>query len=199
MDKPEIIDLDPGRLWYWPGWMASGQADDLYRQLLDEVSWQQDSIRLFGKFHKLPRLQAWYGDPGTSYQYSGLQLSSRPWIYPLQVLRNKLSSQLGYPFNSVLLNHYRNGQDSNGWHADNEPELGCSPVIASISLGAVRRFRLRSNCDRKRTLMLDLEHGSLLLMGAGVQENWQHQLAKTTRPVQGRINLTYRNIIRTVN
>ncbi|WP_281646541.1 alpha-ketoglutarate-dependent dioxygenase AlkB [Parendozoicomonas sp. Alg238-R29] len=102
---------------------------------------------------------------------------------------------MGYDFNSVLVNQYRGGRDSNGWHADNESELGEQPVIASVSLGAVRRFRLRNNKNKQQTYSIDLPHGSLLIMGAGVQEFWQHTLTKTAKAVEPRINLTFRKVV----
>ncbi|MCL6270913.1 alpha-ketoglutarate-dependent dioxygenase AlkB [Sansalvadorimonas sp. 2012CJ34-2] len=196
MSLPEIIELTPGQLSYWPEWLAEHQANRLFDLLLDKVKWRQDVITIFGKTHSIPRLQAWFGDPGTQYQYSGMVLEPSPWPDILKPLRDRVSSEAGEPFNSVLVNLYRTGSDSNGWHADNEPELGKSPVIASLSLGAVRRFRLRNISDKTRTMTLDLPSGSLLVMGKGVQENWHHQLAKTSRDVGPRINLTFRRIIK---
>ena len=189
------FDTNVSGLRYQPHWLVPERADQLFEQLLAEVSWRQDTINLFGSAHNLPRLQAWYGDPGTRYSYSGLSMEPLSWLPGLAELRLELQNSLQLPFNSVLVNLYRNGRDSNGWHADNEPELGPHPAIASVSLGATRRFRLRKISDKRQTHAIDLAHGSLLVMESGVQEIWQHQLAKTARPVAERINLTFRNII----
>ena len=190
----DVINLGSEQLFYCPDWLSAGKARRLFTELLDKTCWRQDEITLFGKIHQIPRLQAWYGDVGTEYQYSGLQLVPEPWPENLRLLCEPISKEAGVAFNSVLVNLYRDGRDSNGWHADNEPELGCKPVIASLSLGSVRRFRLRNIADHSRTLSLDLLPGSLLIMGEGVQENWQHQLAKTRKYVEPRINLTFRRI-----
>ncbi|CAM3813413.1 alpha-ketoglutarate-dependent dioxygenase AlkB family protein [Parendozoicomonas haliclonae] len=190
----QVIPLAGGQLYFLPEWLDSASADELYTQLLQVVGWRQDVIKIYGKEHPLPRLQAWYGDSQCSYRYSGMTLSPQPWLPELKGIRNQLQEQTAQRFNAVLVNLYRDGRDSNGWHADNEPELGERPVIASISLGETRRFRLRSVDDKTKTLTLDLPHGSLILMGAGIQEHWQHQITKTARKVGPRINLTYRQV-----
>jgi alkylated DNA repair dioxygenase AlkB len=136
---------------------------------------------------------AWYADAGVRYRYSGLQLDAVPLPQALHALRRQLERDIGREFNSVLLNAYRNGDDSMGWHADNEPELCAQPVIASLSLGEQRRFRLRPRAGGA-SLGLDLEHGSLLLMQGSSQSCWQHAVPKTRRPVGLRINLTFRQI-----
>lgn len=192
MAAPECIRLEGGNLLYWPNWLPQDQASALFDSLHGQVNWQQDRIVIFGKEHPIPRLQCWYGNPDAAYSYSGLKLSPNPWLPELESVKNALEPLAKSSFNSVLVNLYRNGQDCNGWHADNEPELGPSPVIASVSLGATRRFRLRQINNKTQTLSLDLLQGSLLIMEAGIQENWQHQLAKTAKPVGARVNLTYR-------
>ena len=195
MDAAEVIELEGGTLWYQPCWLPVDEANQLYCCLLDQVHWQQGRIKLFGQEHLIPRLQAWYGDPCAQYSYSGLGLQPLPWLPQLLNLKERLTAASGTPLNSVLVNLYRDGRDSNGWHADNEVELGFEPVIASVSLGATRRFRLRNIKDKSKTLAFDLPHGSLFIMGAGIQQHWQHQLSKTARKVNPRINLTYRRII----
>lgn len=181
-------------LYHWPEWLAPERADRLFRDLYDNIPWRQETVVLFGRRHAVPRLQAWCGDPGAGYSYSGLHLAPQPWLPALQAVRLALSRLLSVDFNGVLVNLYRNGRDSMGWHSDNEPELGCRPVIASVSLGARRRFRLRHIHDRQRTHALELEHGSLLVMGAGVQESWQHQLPRSAVVQEPRINMTFRYV-----
>jgi alkylated DNA repair dioxygenase AlkB len=143
----------------------------------------------------LPRLTAWYGDPGARYHYSGIVNEPRPWTSFLNTLRERVQTCTGHAFNSVLLNLYRSGADSLSWHQDNEPELGERPVIASLSVGQVRVFQLRHTWRREvDRLDIALAHGSLLLMQGGTQAQWQHRLPKTKRPVGARINLTFRHI-----
>jgi alkylated DNA repair dioxygenase AlkB len=168
-------------------------ADALLKTFSNTIAWEQRSILLFGKLHPQPRLTAWYGDPDASYTYSGLRWLPLPWLPELAALRAQLEAVSGTRFNSVLLNLYRDGHDSMGFHADDEPELGPAPTIASISLGATRRFRLRPQPGLAASpLGLDLTSGSLLLMRGNTQHNWQHAVPKTARPVGPRLNLTFR-------
>lgn len=169
------------------------EHDRLFRSLLHDIAWQQHTVTVCGRRLPAPRLSAWYGDPGACYQYSGLLLHPLPWIAPLFQILTTARALADAPFNSVLANLYRNGQDSVGWHSDAEPELGRNPVIASISLGAVRRFVLQHKKQRSRVI-LALEPGNLLLMRGTTQHFWRHQLPKTKQPVGPRINLTFRTI-----
>ena len=188
------LNADLGRDFeYTPGFLSPSEADDLAGVLWQEMDWKQQEILLFSRKVMQPRLTAWCSDPGISYRYSGLLLSPAPWHERLDRLRRSLKRSSGSGFNSVLLNAYRDGSDSMGWHADNEPELGQYPHIASISLGATRRFLVRPSGGGK-SFGLDLEHGSLLLMKGASQENWQHSIPKTTRQTGLRINLTFRKI-----
>ena len=183
----------PGGFDYHPGFLSEGDADRLLRCLWPELDWSQQDIVLFGRRVQQPRLSAWYGDAGARYRYSGLSLEPLPWHPALHRLRCTLESRLGRPFNSVLANAYRDGRDSMGWHADDEPELGSEPVIASVSLGACRRFLVR--CVRTREpAEFRLEHGSLLVMSGSSQADFRHALPKTSRPCGLRINLTFRRI-----
>ena len=176
-----------------PAFLPATEAAQLLAQLQAEVPWEQRSIRLFGQQVPQPRLTAWYGDPAARYSYSGLAWEPVPWLPALQALRQRIETASQAQFNSVLLNLYRDGRDSMGWHADDEPELGPAPVIASLSLGATRRFRLRPQASRAHgPVGLDLPSGSLLLMGGATQQHWQHALPKTSRPVGQRLNLTFR-------
>ena len=170
------------------------EAYQMFTELYQFTPWRQDHIRLYGREVTIPRLQAWYGDRDCNYSYSGIMLHPLEWTPLLLKIKQRIEQTVGAPFNSVLINLYRHGQDSNGWHADNEPELGKEPVIASLSLGAVRRFRLRKNSDRGKTMSLDLNPGSLLVMAGTTQQCWQHCVPKTARQVEPRINLTFRHI-----
>lgn len=156
-------------------------------------AWEQKSVRIYGRHVPQPRLIAWYGDPGTSYTYSGLRVDPNPWFPALASLKAEVERATGATFNSVLLNLYRNGSDSVAWHADDEPELGSNPTIASVSLGATRKFQLKHNLT-KQVFSVDLTSGSLLVMSGSTQESYKHAVLKTTRPVGERINLTFRRI-----
>lgn len=185
---------------YAPSFLEESAATDLLTRLWRELDWSQREIMLYGRRLLQPRLVAWYGDAAAVYSYSGLTLEPLPWHPLLLDLRRRIEAGTGYRFNAVLANAYRDGRDSMGWHADNEKELGLRPVIASLSLGAPRRFLLRPS-KRSRdaageTIGLTLEHGSLLLMKAGCQQHYRHALPRTRRAVGLRINLTYRWVLR---
>lgn len=190
---PTELSLPDAELRYRSGFLERREADFLLQLLQQRVNWHQDRIRMFGREHLIPRLQAFQSDPGIHYTYSGLRLAGSDWLPALRPLKQRLESLCGQPFNALLLNLYRDGQDAMGWHADNEPELGPNPLIASISLGAERRFRLRHNTHRE-THTLILEHGSLLLMAGPTQHHWQHCLPRSRRCHEPRINLTFRLI-----
>ena len=163
----------------------------LFRVLLEDVHWQQREITVYGKTHLQPRLVAWFGDPGTSYAYAGLTLHSTPWIDPLLQIKAVCEAIAGTTFNSVLLNLYRNGDDTVGWHSDDEPQLGPNPTIASVSLGAARRFDLRHKAT-KETVKVLLPPGSVLVMSGRTQSEWCHQVPRTRKVSEPRINLTFR-------
>ena len=190
------ILLPQADLLFDPNFLPESEASTLRAQLTAEVAWEQRAIRMFGRELPQPRLTAWHGDPAARYTYSGLTWEPRPWTPALLDLRQRVAAATGARFNSVLLNYYRDGRDSMGWHADDEPELGPSPVIASLSLGATRRFRLRPIGPKAGALAqplgLDLPNGSLLLMRGPTQHCWQHALPKTARPTGPRLNLTFR-------
>lgn len=179
---------------YRPVWIRPATASALFQRLWHEAEWRQRDIVLFGRKLQQPRLTAWCSDPGIHYRYSGLDLAPRPWHPALPRIRDELSALLGAGFNSVLLNAYRDGRDSMGWHADDEPELGAHPVIASVSLGATRRMLLRP-AGGGRLVGVDLENGSLLVMSGTSQEDWRHSVPKVKTAVGPRINLTFREIL----
>lgn len=166
----------------------------LFEALIAETPWRQERIEVWGKVHDQPRLTSWHGDPGTHYTYSGITLETCAWTPLLTRLRQEVEAATGYRYNSVLLNLYRDQHDSVGWHSDNERELGAAPVIASLSFGATRSFRLRHRERLHAPLGISLTDGSLLLMAGDTQRNWQHAVPKESRDKGPRINLTFRRI-----
>ncbi len=177
-----------------PEWLPADEASALLQALLREVPWETHRIRLFGREVDSPRLSCWIGDPGARYRYSGTLFEPHPWPAALLPVRGRLMRALDHPFDSVLANRYRDGRDGMGWHRDDERELGPRPVIASLSLGAPRRFALKS-LEGAHRLALDLPHGSLLVMRGATQERYRHALPKTTRAAGERVNLTFRRIV----
>jgi alkylated DNA repair dioxygenase AlkB len=186
------IDLPDGRLHWRPDFIDVAEAERLHAALLAEIPWEQHQVRIMGRLLDCPRLSCWIGDPGTAYVYSRVRFEPRPWTPTLALLRERVSAAAGVHFNSVLANRYRNGRDAMGWHADDEPELGPEPVIASLSLGAPRAFAFRDRAERRQRIKLELPHGSLLLMSGHTQALYQHALPKTARPLPARLNLTFR-------
>jgi alkylated DNA repair dioxygenase AlkB len=188
----EAIPLRDAQLAFDPQWLAASEADALFATVRDDVAWETHRIRLFGREVDSPRLSCWIGDPGTDYTYSRARFEPRPWPAVLRSLRDRLQLDVGERFNSVLANLYRDGRDSMGWHSDDERELGAEPTIASLSLGATRRFALRHRTDPGSKFALELPHGSLLLMRGRTQRHWRHALPRTAKPIGARINLTFR-------
>lgn len=166
----------------------------VFSHLINDVPWKSNTITMFGKQHLEPRRTAWFGDEGAMYTYSGIQMTPLPWTETLLTLRDICQQYSNSAFNSVLLNLYRNGHDRMGWHADNEPELGLEPVIASLSLGATRRFRFRHR-STKKIVECELTHGSLLVMRGVTQSFWVHEIPRQTRITDPRVNLTFRKIL----
>ena len=175
-------------------WMPPDEADALLAALLAIVPWEVHRIHMFGRKVDSPRLSCWIGDPHAAYTYSGTRFKPKAWPDCLKPLRTRLQRQLDVDFNSVLANLYRDGRDRMGWHGDNERELGARPVIASVSLGATRRFVLKRRDDSSIKLALDLPHGSLLVMAGTTQKHYRHALPATAKPIGARINLTFRRI-----
>ena len=190
------IDIDGGDLRLRGDYLGPEEADRLLRSLRNTVPWQSDTVRVFGREHPIPRLHQWYGDAGTDYRWSGLTMSPLAWTPELDDLRRRLEQDLDCRFNSALANLYRDGNDSMGWHADNEAELGPAPLIASVSLGAGRDLQLRRAGETRTHTTVPLTHGSLLVMAGDTQRNWQHALPRRRRVRQPRINLTFRLISR---
>jgi alkylated DNA repair dioxygenase AlkB len=191
-DFPLNLHPPDAEIIYHKDFLQSIEADVLFHQLMNETPWRQDPITVFGKSYPQPRLTALYGNQELSYGYSGIRMQPLPWTETLLEIKNKIEHLTPVKFTTVLLNLYRDGKDSNGWHADNEKELGINPYIASLSLGQCRDFQLKHNTIKEERIKIELHHGSLLLMGGTTQHFWKHQMAKTVKPIGPRINLTFR-------
>ena len=176
--------------WY-PDWLAAAEATRALAQLIDEVEWRQDTMGTPAGRVPLPRLTAWQGEPEAVYVYSGIRNVPQPWTPTVAELKSAVQAICGARFNSVLINRYRSGTDSMGWHADREPELGTHPVIASVSLGVARTFDLRHN-KTGIVQSFSLKGGSLLIMKGETQAQWRHRVPKEPRVSGERINLTFR-------
>ena len=194
LPKTGRIELPDASLVFDPNFLPREEGDRLFTVLQEETPWRQDEIRIFGKTYLQPRLTALYGNNGNSYSYSGITMEPLPFTPELRALKAMVEQSCGHEFTTCLLNLYRNGSDSNGWHADDETALGPNPVIASVSLGATRAFHLKHRSQKSLRYRMQLEHGSLLIMEGPMQHHWLHQVPKTRRPVLPRINLTFRNI-----
>ncbi len=194
---PESFRLPDGRLDWIPAFLPSEVADRCFCELIDHAPWKREQVIMYGRRVAVPRLTAWFGDPRATYTYSGITMAPEPWTPLLLEIKSLVEPKsLGTIFNSVLLNLYRDGNDSVAWHSDDEPELGRNPVIASVSLGQARTFRLRHKLDETiPPVEIELTHGSLLVMSGALQHFWKHQLPKRRSPNLGpRINLTFRMI-----
>ena len=171
-------------------------AGNLLRELTEEIPWVQNKIKFYGKESLVPRLESWHGDEGMSYTYSGIKMDAKPWTQNLLMIKESIEPIAKTTFNSVLINYYRDGKDRVAWHSDDEKELGKNPVIASVSLGAERKFKLRHKKYKENQLQHEvfLQNGSLLLMSGSTQHHWLHEIPRTAKPIGPRINLTFRVI-----
>ena len=190
----EIIDLKDAEISYDEHFLSHNEASTYFDVLRKETDWQQDRIKVFGKEYDQPRLTALFANNKNPYTYSNITMHPTPFSPVLLEIKSKIEKTLNQTFTTCLLNLYRNGKDSNGWHADNEKELGKNPVIASVSLGAGRLFHMKHRTDKTQKLRLNLAHGSLLVMSGSTQHHWLHQIPKTKKNVGERINLTFRII-----
>lgn len=186
-----MAELPEPEIDWYPNWLSPDTAADMLERLKEEVVWRQDSIATPGGIKPLPRLTAWQGEPGAVYIYSGIRNEPLPWSPTVRSLKNAIEETTGARFNSVLLNRYRSGNDSMGWHADRERELGATPVIASVSVGATRRFDFRHN-QTGAIRSFHLTNGSLLVMRGSMQAQWKHRVPKAPALQAERINLTFR-------
>lgn len=196
IDSACNIELPGASLRFYQSFLSAGEADAAFASLLGGTNWQESEVLVWGKWHKQPRLVAWYGDKGASYAYSGNKMNPLPWTEVLSQLRSRVERECNARFNSVLLNLYRDENDRMGWHSDNEPELGAKPTIASVSLGTTRDLLFKHRSDKTlKTHCVPLSHGSLLVMSGDTQRNWLHAINKESKPMGKRINLTFRLIM----
>lgn len=189
-----ILTLPDADITYTPGVFQSEECIRLIKTLISKVVWKNESIKIFGKTLLQPRLTAFYGDKNKPYTYSHLTLQPRPWIDELNFIRERAENLSNYKYSSVLLNYYRDGKDSMGWHSDGEKSLETNPVITSVSFGAKRKFMLKHKTDKSLKHDLQLENGSILIMKGVTQRHWLHQLPKTQKQIGPRINLTFRRL-----
>jgi len=189
------FSLNNATIDYKEDFLSVNESLQMYESFVSDVQWVHREIMIFGKRIKEPRLTAWYGDEEASYKYSGIELKPLPWYPKLLDLKKRIETFTEQPFNSVLFNWYRDGNDSMGWHSDDEKELGLNPVIASLSLGEARDFQFRRKDDHNVKKQITLKSGSLLVMSGEMQTYWQHQTPKRKRINEGRINLTFRKIL----
>ena len=188
------LNLKDGEVTYYPKFFNTNEAN-LYLDILSKkLDWKQDDITIFGKTYLQPRLTAFYAENLNTYKYSNITMKPHSFKDELLEIKEKIETKLRIKFTSCLANLYRDGKDSNGWHADDEKELGKNPTIASVSFGAERIFHFKHKKDSALKSKLVLEHGSLLLMQGATQHNWLHQIPKTKKQIGKRINLTFRII-----
>lgn len=193
-DKKEgLVSILNGEYIYLPNFFSSLESDNYFQKFKSNILWKQESMNMYGKQVLFPRLTSWYGDDDKPYSFSGITLKPNPWTSELLEIKNRIESIAKTNFNSVLLNQYRNGNDSISWHTDAEKELGKNPIIGSVNFGATRKFQLR-HIETKKQIEIELSHGSLLIMKGELQHFWQHQVPKTAKKVTERINLTFRVI-----
>ena len=191
--KTGLTTIENGEYLFYQNFFTKSESDFFLQKLNFEIEWKQESMNMYGKKINFPRLTAWYGDNDKPYTFSGITLSPKVWNEELVSIKSKIEPIAKVDFNSVLLNRYRDGNDSISWHTDAEKELGLNPVIASVNFGATRKFQLR-HIKTKEKLEIELTNGSLLIMQGELQHFWQHQVPKTSQKVGERINLTFRVI-----
>jgi alkylated DNA repair dioxygenase AlkB len=191
--KEGLTVVQNGEYIFHPNFFTKSESDLLLGNLRSNIVWKQESMNMYGKKIDFPRLTSWYGDNDKPYSFSGITLQPLPWTSEILTIKSKVEAIAKTAFNSVLLNLYRDGNDSISWHTDAEKELGMNPVIASVNFGATRKFQLR-HINTKEKFEIELTHGSLLVMQGELQHYWQHQVPKTSRVVGDRINLTFRVI-----
>ncbi|GAA4900099.1 alpha-ketoglutarate-dependent dioxygenase AlkB [Flaviramulus aquimarinus] len=193
-ENPINLNLKDADVVYYPNFFSRDIADSFFASLLNQINWKQDKITVYGKTHLQPRLTAFYANNSSAYKYSTIIMHPNAFSGDLLKTKNAIETRLNINFTSCLANLYRDGLDSNGWHADDEKELGKNPIIASVSFGAERLFHFKHKLDKTQKTKLILQHGSLLLMQGGTQTYWQHQIPKTRKTIGKRINLTFRII-----
>ncbi|MCH8534497.1 MAG: alpha-ketoglutarate-dependent dioxygenase AlkB [Flavobacteriaceae bacterium] len=190
----EHINLPKAELIYVKDFFSEKESKVYFEYLKQQINWQHDQIKVFGKVYDQPRLTALYAENKKAYSYSNIVMHPHQFTNELLKIKNKIETFSNEKFTTCLLNYYRNGQDSNGWHADDEKELGVNPVIASMSFGAKRKFKMRKKDNHQEKFDIELSAGSLLIMKGETQHFWQHQIPKTAKKIDPRINLTFRKI-----
>lgn len=190
----EKLGLRQAEIYLYPSLFSPHESDTLLADLTANIAWEQKTIQFMGRQVPQPRMMAWYGDEGKTYTYSGLTVQPLAWTATLRAIKERVETVTPTRFNSVLLNLYRDGNDSVSWHSDDEPELGQNPVIASVTFGAARQFQFKHKTDPDLRASIELTHGSLLLMQGATQHHWKHQIPKTKKVLGARINLTFRVI-----
>jgi len=188
---PNLLPKD-GTVEIFPSFFKKSECDIILPVLIKETQWQQDSMKFYGKKVNLPRLTAWYGETMKKYSYSGIDMNAYPWTEVLLFIKNRIEKQSGLKFTSVLLNYYRNGNDSVSWHRDNEKVLRINPVIASVSFGATRTFKFRHVDDHSLVRAVELTNGMYILMKGETQHKWEHSIPKTSKVAEPRVSLTFR-------
>jgi alkylated DNA repair dioxygenase AlkB len=189
----EPVVIPNGEYLYFPHFFDKGIADQYLQRFIDKIEWRQESMNMYGKQVLFPRLTSWYGDNDKPYSFSGITLNPHPWSEELLFIKSKIEPICETVFNSVLLNLYRDGNDSISWHTDAENELGRNPLIASVNFGAERKFQIKHN-ETGETHDIFLKHGSLLIMRGELQHFWKHQIPKQKTINKPRVNLTFRVI-----
>ena len=192
-EEPIRLNLPDAEFIYYPNFFTKEKADLFFETLLKETPWQHDEITIFGKKIFQPRLTSLYGNDGKPYGYSNIVMHPHPLNSTLTFIKDEIENTINEHFTTILLNLYRNEKDSNGWHTDNEKELGRDPIIASLSLGEDRVFQIKHNTNKDAKQSITLQHGSLLVMKNGAQIHYKHQIPKASKPKKPRINLTFRN------
>ncbi len=193
-DAGQSKGLPTELLKYHPAVFNADESQHYLTTFINTITWEQRTISMYGKSMITPRLTAWYGDNGKNYAYSGNKFNPYPWTPELLEIKKRIEPIAGTTFNSVLLNYYRDGNDSVAWHSDNETELGLQPIIASVSFGQVRSFDIRNKENHTEKYSIKLESGSLLLMKGDLQQKWEHRIAKSVSVMKPRVNLTFRII-----
>ena len=191
-DHPIRLEMKDADVWYYPNFFTSEESKKLFNTLLDTIEWQQDDITVFGKTYPQPRLTALYANNNIPYRYSNITMYPKPFTKELIWIKERIEHKVSCQFTGCLLNLYRTGKDSNGWHADDEKELGERPVIASLSLGQERWFLFKHKTNKQLKQKILLKKGSLIIMKGETQKYWLHQIPKTAKKIAPRINLTFR-------
>jgi alkylated DNA repair dioxygenase AlkB len=192
--KMKRIEVNNGWYIFIENFFETPKSEALHSYFINKLPWKSGEIKLFGKVYPIPRKEVYFSDNKLSYSYSGKELIIDVWDENVLEIKGRVEALLNVEFNACLSNLYRNGQDSNGWHADNEKELGKNPIIASVSFGATRRFDLRHQSTKEK-LSFQLTSGSLLVMGGEMQHFWKHQIPKQKNVNDPRVNLTFRQVL----